>query len=296
MKKSTLSPFAFGWLTAILIITAYIIGGGLITMLAADSISMATGEVEIGSRNLFLAAAVGQILFLLIPTLVVSQLHPFGPIESLRLRRPKTSHIVLAILGIVACYVLSATWMIAQELYMVPDALRPFYNEMKGSADWLAEKMMVGTDIPLLLLGLFAIAVVPAFSEELLFRGIIQRSFEDRLKPFAAMLLTGLIFGLIHAEPTNLIPLVGLGIFLGFMAWASQSIWTVIVGHMFFNGSQLLLINLVPQSAGTLLDPEAAPMPQDLITLLPLAVVSLVALVAIILRMNREVPPLPPIA
>ncbi|MGE3799634.1 MAG: lysostaphin resistance A-like protein, partial [Candidatus Kapaibacterium sp.] len=183
---------------------------------------------------------------------------------------------------------LSQTWIVAQELYMIPEALRPIYSEMKVEASWISEKLIVGKDFPMLILAFFAIAIVPACSEELLFRGIAQRSFEDRLKPFAAMIITGLLFGLVHLQPTNLIPLTGLGIFFGFIAWASRSIWPTIIGHLLFNGTQVLVVNLSQDIALVQQEMKSAPVPDDLNTLLPIAGIALLTLVGVVAWMWRD--------
>ncbi|MCB0713617.1 MAG: CPBP family intramembrane metalloprotease [Ignavibacteriae bacterium] len=288
MNKSNLSPFSFGWLSVIIVIVTYLVGGGLIMMVAADSISTVTGKIEISSRNFLLSVAIGQILFMLLPALFIAQIHPLGTVEALRIRAPKVSHVIMIVLGIAACYFLSEAWITAQELYMIPDALRPMYEEAKGETSWITEKLIVGKDIPMLILAFFSVAIVPACSEEVLFRGIAQRSFEDRLKPFAAIMITGLLFGLIHMEPTNIVPLIGLGLFFGFMAWASRSIWPVIIGHMLFNGTQVLLVNLHPELPLLQQEMKNSPVPEDLTALLPVAAVALLIMVGIIIWMRKD--------
>ncbi|MCE2504335.1 MAG: CPBP family intramembrane metalloprotease [Chlorobi bacterium] len=281
--RSNLSPFAFGWLAAAIIITLFTLGGSIVMGLAVDSVS-STGNIDISSRNFFLSAAAGQILFFLIPSLWLAQRHPLGLKEALRLRRPKFSHVTLTLLGIAACYVLGQAWMTAQELYMIPDWFGSTYETLSQNSDMIAEQLLVGKDTALLLLALFTVALVAPVGEEFVFRGIIQRSFEDRLKPFAAMLLAGGLFGFVHLQLNNLIPLIGLGMYLGFVSWASGSIWPAIIGHILFNGSQILLVNLASESSINL---ETTPTPEFFLEIIPSAFISLFLLVGAIIVMMK---------
>jgi membrane protease YdiL (CAAX protease family) len=64
----------------------------------------------------------------------------------------------------------------------------------------------------------FVVAVIPALSEEAMFRGLVQRSFEMKMKPFYAALITAIFFGANHFNPYGLIPLIILGLYFGFAA------------------------------------------------------------------------------
>ena len=282
--QNKLSPFAFGWLATAIIFTLYVLGSGIVMSLAADSLS-STDLLDVPPRSFFLATAIGQILFFLIPTLWLAQRHPLGPKEVLRLYPPKLSHVTLTLLGVAACYALSVTWIIAQELYMIPDWFHPTYEALQKNADLISEQLRVGNNIPLLLLALFTAAIIAPISEELVFRGIMQRSFETRLKPFAAMALAGGLFGIVHVQLNNLIPLIGLGLFLGFVSWASRSIWPAIIGHALFNGTQILLENLTSVSSFD----NNLPLSGELfIETIPTAVIGAIVLFWVVMRMNKE--------
>jgi len=82
---------------------------------------------------------------------------------------------------------------------------------------------------------IFVVAVVPAFCEETLFRGFVQKSFEQKLKPFWSILITAVFFGLYHFNPYGLIPLIALGIYFGYAAYASNSIVVPITLHFVNN-------------------------------------------------------------
>jgi hypothetical protein len=79
------------------------------------------------------------------------------------------------------------------------------------------------------------IALTPAVCEEVMFRGFIQRSFEFKMKPFWAAFITAVFFGLSHFNIYGTVPLIALGFYFGFAAYASNSIFIPIILHLINN-------------------------------------------------------------
>ena len=74
-----------------------------------------------------------------------------------------------------------------------------------------------------LVVALFDVAVSPAVCEDVLFRGVLLRSFLRRFRPRTAILLTALLFGVFHMSLERVLPAAGLGVVLGVRAWRSGS-------------------------------------------------------------------------
>ena len=76
----------------------------------------------------------------------------------------------------------------------------------------------------------FSSAIVPAFSEELLFRGIIL----SNLKPYGkgmAVVVSALLFGLMHMNAAQLLYATAAGIVLGLVYVKTNSLWICILIH-----------------------------------------------------------------
>jgi sodium transport system permease protein len=92
---------------------------------------------------------------------------------------------------------------------------------------------------------LVALAVVPAVSEELFFRGYLLGALRGRLPGWAAIVATGILFGLFHASLGGVImldrvlPSSLLGIVLGWVCWQARSAWPGMLLHL-LNNSLLL--------------------------------------------------------
>ncbi|MEO1526652.1 MAG: type II CAAX endopeptidase family protein [Planctomycetota bacterium] len=80
------------------------------------------------------------------------------------------------------------------------------------------------------------IALLPGFIEELLFRGYIQQRFLTRWSPTTSILVTSVLFALVHIMPPAIALAFILGIWLGFIGWRTHSILPCIACHAFING------------------------------------------------------------
>ncbi|RYU75814.1 CPBP family intramembrane glutamic endopeptidase [Hymenobacter persicinus] len=95
------------------------------------------------------------------------------------------------------------------------------------------------------LVGLLVIAVVPAISEELLFRGVIQRNLVQWFgSRHAGVWLAAFIFSAIHQQFFGFVPRFVLGLILGYLYEWSGNILVPMVAHFTQNAFQLLLLYL----------------------------------------------------
>jgi uncharacterized protein len=91
-----------------------------------------------------------------------------------------------------------------------------------------------------LLLWIPVIAVIPAFLEEFVFRGIVLGIYERHMRPRWAILLSGVVFGLIHLQFSLFYLYIGIGIILGWVVYRSRSIWVGVVFHFVYNSLVVL--------------------------------------------------------
>lgn len=82
---------------------------------------------------------------------------------------------------------------------------------------------------------LVSVAVVPALCEEFLFRGLLLPAFETRGQK-QAVLVSGLMFALLHARMAALPSHLLLGIMLGWLAVSTGTIFAPMLFHAVYNG------------------------------------------------------------
>ncbi len=86
-------------------------------------------------------------------------------------------------------------------------------------------------------ISLIIIAVLPAITEEVLFRGSLQNMLTRWLKsPWAAILITSVLFSAIHFSWYGFLARVSLGVVLGIIFFQTKNIWLSILAHFLNNG------------------------------------------------------------
>lgn len=114
------------------------------------------------------------------------------------------------------------------------------YNDAIGS--------MSGLHTPLqFITGVFVIAFLPGLFEELFFRGVLQNIFMRWWKkPAAAIIVTAILFSLVHGSYYLFITRFLLGCTLGLLFYRSKNIWINVFAHFINNLialSQLFYLN-----------------------------------------------------
>lgn len=91
-------------------------------------------------------------------------------------------------------------------------------------------------------------AALPAFFEELCFRGVLQRILIRIFRnPWTGIVVTGIFFSAFHMQFEGFLPRTFLGILLGAACWYSGSLWTAILAHFFYNGITVIVAMYHPE-------------------------------------------------
>jgi membrane protease YdiL (CAAX protease family) len=147
--------------------------------------------------------------------------------------------VILAVLGIVMIQPFLQGYMYFQEMAIngipfVRDALKPL-QEIFDSFESGTMKIVQAHSVFEFIVVVFVICVTPAICEEALFRGFALSNLRKISRPAKAIFTTGFLFAFYHFQPFNLIPLVILGCYLGFVVYYSNSIFTGILCHFLNN-------------------------------------------------------------
>jgi membrane protease YdiL (CAAX protease family) len=87
-----------------------------------------------------------------------------------------------------------------------------------------------------LLFNLFMIALIPAIGEEFLFRGVLQRIFQEWFRnAHLAIWLAAVLFSLAHYQFLGFIPRIILGAMFGYLFYWSANIWIPVLAHFMNN-------------------------------------------------------------
>ncbi|MBC8083471.1 MAG: CPBP family intramembrane metalloprotease, partial [Hymenobacter sp.] len=133
-------------------------------------------------------------------------------------------------------------------------------RELEDRAQVLTKFLTQFTSFSRFVVGLVVIAVVPAISEELVFRGVVQRNLVQWSgSRHVGVWLAAAIFSAIHFQFFGFVPRFVLGLVLGYLYEWSGNILVPMVAHFTQNGFQVVLLYL--QQRGLLtaatFDPES---------------------------------------
>ncbi len=89
--------------------------------------------------------------------------------------------------------------------------------------------------------GIFTVALLGPLIEELVFRGAITRFLLEKYNPRTAILISALIFGIVHMNPVQIIGGFLMGLLLGWIYYKTKSILPVFIVHLINNSLSVIL-------------------------------------------------------
>lgn len=123
--------------------------------------------------------------------------------------------------------------------------LERWMQESEIKIQQIEEAFLKDQSVSELFMNLFVIAFMAAFSEELFFRGLIQRSMLNLSKNIhVSVWVTAILFSAFHMQFYGFIPRVLLGAILGYIFVWSGSLWTNIIVH-FLNNALVLVVTFL---------------------------------------------------
>lgn len=227
--------FAFGVTIALMIF--YFTGGAMMLF--------GVGGENAPPHLMALAQGASQLVFMLAAALAVTRLSPLGTKHLLRLGNPSPMPVMpllYGLLGVVAVGIFGYGWLGVQDA-ILPTAVSASIRESFESYNKLIMQLLGGDDAFAIVRALAVGAVIPAVSEEVLFRGIMQRSLEESLGAPVAITHTAILFALIHFNMAQILPLIAIGIVFGSIASATRSLVPGIILHTINNSFAVLTIH-----------------------------------------------------
>lgn len=242
-----ISPVAAAFIGLVGTFVLYQIIGGLLTILI---FGMDLENVPVNQMRLMTMG--GQILFILLPALVFTKWIYSDIGKIIRIRKPELNELALFTLGIIILTPLLQSYVYIQNHFIELWAKNSsFINSLKSTFDSLNEmvdktytKLLAANNVFELFFIVIIVAIVPALSEETLFRGFIQRSFELKLKKYLGAFITAVFFSAYHFNPYGFIPLFVLGFFFGYASFKSRTLLVPMFLHFFNNFSAVMLYHI----------------------------------------------------
>lgn len=201
--------------------------------LAAVAISallfVVVGSALLPLGNLGIAGT--ELLAFALPALLIAK-SKLSPTTALALVRPGALMLLGTLLIGVSLWYWNVHWI-------APISAK--FGSAQKSAEW---SQIVAVNLRPLWESILLFALLPAFCEELLHRGIVAPALAKHLGMPAAILMSALIFGLSHLSLARLLPTAVLGGFAAYLRLRSGSLWPAILLHFLYNSCLLTAAHL----------------------------------------------------
>ena len=213
---------------------------GLATVLESDK------EVHINFDNkatvafLYIGQTLGVIVLFILPAILFSVFWTRSKIHYIGITtKPAIGTLLIATIGMLLAMPV-INWLGEVNQYMkLPEALSGIESWMKDSeakATELTEAFTRGTSVTKLVLNLFVVAFMAALSEEIFFRGIVQKVLIECFKnKHAGVWISAALFSAFHMQFYGFIPRMMMGAYLGYMFLWSGSLWPGMLAHFINN-------------------------------------------------------------
>ena len=243
-----ISPIAAAFLGLIGGFFLYQFVGGILTLVIFGF------DLELVPVNsLRLMTVAGQVLFILLPALLFAKWIYGDVSDIISLKLPQYLELTLFSIGIIILIPLLQSFLYIQNYFIeylaanseMVNSFKNLFDSLNELVDKTYGNLLKADSIPEMFLVIIVIAIVPAICEEIMFRGYIQRSFEFKMKPVCAVLITAIFFGVYHFNPYGLFPLIVLGFYFGFAAYISKSLIVPIFLHFLNNFGAVILYFII---------------------------------------------------
>lgn len=146
-----------------------------------------------------------------------------------------------------------------------------YLQEMEKKLEVLTEYLVSFETFAEFLAAFLVIAIIAGVTEELLFRGLLQRKLYGLFQnPHLAIWVSATIFSLIHFQFYGFLPRLFLGALFGYFFLWSGNIWVPIAAHIFNNGLAVVLYFLANKNlmSKEVAEMEEFPLPVVMVSIL----------------------------
>ena len=181
------------------------------------------GDFELSSSEMLIALMASEIIIIIATILICRK----GFKEPFRWRISFGRGLAVVLVSIVGFFALVVLTEALTEWLSLPDYLEETFKVASLSS-----------------LSLWAMAVIGPISEEIAFRyGIAGSLLEStKMSKWLVVLISALLFSLLHMNPAQMLVAFILGLFLGWLYVITLSIWPCIICHVANNAASVILM------------------------------------------------------
>ena len=155
--------------------------------------------------------------------------------------------IMIIVLVVISLPIINAlmTWNQGLHLPTYMESTEEWMRNKEVLLTGITEIFMKPSSINALFINLLVMAVLPAFGEEFIFRGILMKWFSKSMNIHLAIVLSAFLFSAIHIQFLGFFPRFFMGLILGYVFYWSGSLWAPILLHFLNNGMAVVTYFMV---------------------------------------------------
>lgn len=258
---SAFTIFLLLWLSCVIAFAGLSLLGGLViygkelTSAGADAITM-----EGGIEWLRFSQLLNQFGVFLLPSFLFAILIYGGKdfIRGLGMREKSPASIwgisILLLLASIPLVNMLAVWNMSIHLPESLAGVEQWMRQQEETAQALSEAFLKTSSLNGLLMNILILAILPAFGEELLFRGSLQPLFIRWTgNNHIGVFISAVAFSALHIQFFGFFPRAFLGLVLGYAFLWTRNLWVPMLMH-FLNNLTIVLVSWM--SAGELIEME----------------------------------------
>lgn len=217
----------------------------LCTIIGSFVMALVMGDGTQAGR-MRIAIVVQDILMFILPALLTAVFITSRPAELLGVTRrfPPSALLLVFMIMVVSAPAMNMLISFNQSLTL-PESLRPIEEWMRHSEESAAHSLSLvtgGTSVGSLIISILIVGILAGFSEEIFFRGALQRIMATGgVSAHAAIWIAAFVFSAFHMQFFGFLPRLLLGAFFGYLLWWSGSLWLPVCAHALNNTMALLL-------------------------------------------------------
>ncbi|MBI4560232.1 MAG: CPBP family intramembrane metalloprotease [Candidatus Hydrogenedentes bacterium] len=208
--------------------------GMVLTLFAASLILVFYAGTYAQSRSPHVGLLITEWLLIFLPVILFFWYTRVDIFTALSLRIPSLTAALCSIAMGFAVVIFSLQLSVWQnQVFPIPD-------EIAKQLEQIVKVDQAGLNIVVLIA---VAALSPAICEETLFRGAILSGVRQILPPWTTWIAVGALFGVFHISLHRMLITGLLGVFLTYLVWRSDSLFTGMIAHFIVNATSILAVN-----------------------------------------------------
>lgn len=225
----------------------------IVTIMLNTLILSITGVNSILYINLSIVTQ--NLLAFVLPVVITAAFISTKPLSFLQLDRMPTMKSLVFMLAVYVAMTPVMNYIVDWNAGIsLPDSmsgLEEWMRTAENSAKAVTDRILGENNI---LLSILLVGILTGFSEEMLFRGGLQRILVSRpVNAHVAIWVTAFVFSAIHFQFFGFVPRLLIGAFCGYAAYWTGSLWTAVIAHA-LNNTTVIVATAVNSAFGCNLD------------------------------------------